>query len=75
MNDLGEEPLVDWEVGFGTWKSELQTPRRRPGCCGGVASMISNGSLWVILEIRRFIGFGYFLFEELKNFGCTVLDV
>ena len=32
--------------------------------------MIGDGSWWVILEIRRFIGFGDFLFEELKNFGC-----
>ena len=70
MNDLGEEPMVDWEVGFGMRKSELRTPRRRPGCCGRVAPMIGDGSLWVILEIRRFIVFGDFLFEELKNFGC-----
>ena len=72
MSDLGEEPLVDLEVGFGMRKSELRTPRRRPGCCGGVAPMIGDGSLWVILEIRRFIGFGDFLFEELKIFGGTV---
>ena len=72
MSDLGEEPLVDWEVGFGMRKSEPRTPRRRPGCCGGVAPMIGDGSLWVILEIRRFIGFGDFLFEELKIFGGTV---
>ena len=72
MNDLGEEPLVDWKVGFGMRKSELRTPWRRPGCCGGVAPMIGDGSLWVILEIRRFIGFGDFLFEELKIFGCIV---
>ena len=65
MRDLGEEPLVDWEVGFGMRKSELRTPRRRPGCCGGVAPMIGDGSLWVTLEIRRFIVFGDFLFEEL----------
>ena len=24
MSDLGEEPLVDWEVGFGMRKSELE---------------------------------------------------
>ena len=30
MSDLGEEPLVDWEVGFGMRKSELQTPRDDP---------------------------------------------
>ena len=70
MSDLGEERLVDWEVGFGMRKSELRTPRRRSGCCGRVAPMIGDGSLWVILEIRGFIGFGDFLFEELKNFGC-----
>ena len=70
MSDLGEEPLVDWEVGFGMRKSEPRTPRRRSGCCGRVAPMIGDGSLWVILEIRRFIVFGDFLFEELKNFGC-----
>ena len=56
-SDLGEEPLVDWEVGFGMRKSELRTPRRRPGCCGRVAPIIV---------------FRDFLFEELKNFGCTV---
>ena len=28
MNDLGEEPLIGWEVGFGMRKSELRTPRR-----------------------------------------------
>ena len=64
------KPLVDWEVGFGMRKSELRTPRRRPGCCGRVAPMFGDGSLWVILEIRRFIVFGDFLYEELKNFGC-----
>ena len=37
--------------------------------------MIGDGSLWVILEIRRFIGFGDFLFEELKNFGCNFVRV
>ena len=65
--------MVDWEVGFGMRKSELRTPRRRPGCCGRVtrvAPMIGYGTLWVILEIRRFIVFGNFLFEELTNFGC-----
>ena len=65
MSDLGEETLVDWEVGFGMRKSELQTPQRRP-----ITPMIGDGSLWVILEIHHFIGFGDFLFEELKSFGC-----
>ena len=27
MSDLGEEPLVDWEVGFGMRKSELSEDR------------------------------------------------
>ena len=45
MNDLGEEPLVDWEAGFGMRKSELRTPRRRPVCCGRVAPMIGDVSL------------------------------
>ncbi|KAF3954880.1 hypothetical protein CMV_019830 [Castanea mollissima] len=54
---LGEEPLVDWEVGLGMRKSELRTPRRRCGCCGKVAPMIGDGSLRVVLEMRRFIVF------------------
>ena len=56
MNDLGEEPLVDWEVGFELWKQELQIPRRPPRC-GRAAPMIGDGSVRVILEIRRFVVF------------------
>ena len=50
-NELGEKPLVRWDVGFGMRKSELRTPRCR--CFGRVAPMI----LWLVLEFRRFIEF------------------
>ena len=53
MNEIGEKPLVGWEVGFGMRKSELRTPWCR--CYGRVAPMIGDGSLWVVLEIHRFI--------------------
>ena len=44
MNDLGEEPLVDWEVGFELRKLELRIPRRPPRC-GRVGLMIGDGSV------------------------------
>ena len=43
MNELGEKPLVGWDVVFGMQKSELRTPRCR--CCGRVGPMIGDGSL------------------------------
>ena len=54
-NELGEKPLVRWDVGFGMRKTELRTPRCR--CFGRDGPMIGDRSLWVVSEIRHFIVF------------------
>ena len=54
-NELGEKPLVRWDVGFGMRKSEPRTPRCR--CFGRDGPMIGDRSLWVVSEIRHFIVF------------------
>ena len=36
-NELGEKPLVGWDVGFGMQKSDLQTPWCH--CCGSFGNL------------------------------------